>query len=51
MTDIRIIEESPPGFKFGRESIKALEKWRYEPAEIDGIPVRSDGLEIRFSFE
>ena len=51
VTDIRIIEESPPGFKFGRESIKALEKWRYEPAEIDGIPVRSDGLQIRFSFE
>lgn len=49
-TDIEIIEESPLGVGFGKESVKALKKWRFEPAEVNGIPIRSDTLEVRFSF-
>ena len=49
--DIEILEESHSGVDFGVESIRALKKWRFRPAETDGIPVLSPSQEIRFVFK
>lgn len=49
-TKIEIIEESPLGFGFGKESVKTLKKFRYKPAEVNGIPTESREVQIQFTF-
>ncbi len=37
--DIKVLEEPPGGFGFGRAAIEAVRQWRYRPATKDGRPV------------
>lgn len=37
---VNIIEEEPSGLGFGRAAAMAVRKWEFEPAMIEGIPVK-----------
>ena len=47
--NIELVGSFPPGV-FDDASIRAVRRWRYEPATRDGIPVRREGVETRFDF-
>ncbi len=36
---------------FRRDSIRAVERWRYQPKIVDGIPVRRTGVVTEFNFQ
>lgn len=48
--DIVLIEESPENFGFGKSSIKAAQKLRYNPKIVDGVGVDVPGVQYKFSF-
>ena len=48
--DIRLIEEDPEGFGFGKASAKAAEKLRYNPKFVDGVAVEYPGVQYIFRF-
>ncbi|GIX21658.1 MAG: hypothetical protein KatS3mg121_0441 [Gammaproteobacteria bacterium] len=50
VSDIRVVESSPRG-QFERASIAALERFRYKPRVVNGVPVAVSGLRHVFRFE
>jgi len=48
--DIVLIEESPENFGFGKSSVKAASKLRYNPKIVDGVGVDVPGVQYKFSF-
>lgn len=49
--DVRIVEETPPGFGFGLAARKAVKRWRYRAKIVDGEPVLQKGLRVKLRFE
>ena len=51
-TNVRVLYSEPSGV-FDRASIKAVEKWKYKPRHVDGVPTRTYELKerIRFNIE
>jgi periplasmic protein TonB len=45
-----LLEESPPGYGFGREAIRAAGKLKYNPRVVDGVAREVPGVPYRFSF-
>lgn len=43
--------ETEGGKKFAKESIAALEKWRYAPKFENGVPVVAENLKVRLDFK
>lgn len=41
---------SLPNSVFGAEAARAVRQWRYDPATIDGQPVRRVGVQTHFDF-
>lgn len=37
--------------QLGRASLDAVSRWSYEPATLDGEPIRVEGVEAQFNFE
>ncbi|MDQ2068573.1 M56 family metallopeptidase [Natronospira bacteriovora] len=50
VSEVWIIEESPRGYGFGREAIRAAQQWRFEPFTRDGEPVPRE-IRTGFDFE
>lgn len=48
--DIILIEEDPENFGFGKSSVKAAQKLRYNPKIVDGVGVDVPGVQYKFSF-
>ncbi len=48
--NVRVLEENPPGYGFGKAAIRAVKRWRYRAQIVDGRPVVQKGLRIRLSF-
>ncbi|WP_188452127.1 energy transducer TonB [Glycocaulis albus] len=48
--NIELVFSTPDGTTFSRESVRALERWRYPPLVEDGEPARRRGEETAFSF-
>jgi len=48
-TDIAVLSSTSKGFSF--EAIKAVKKFRYEPAVVDGEPIVTRGLKHKITFE
>lgn len=48
-TDIEVVI-SVPYSDFGTASTEAIERWRYNPATVDGQPVRQEGLITQFEY-
>ena len=49
-TEMEIIREEPLNYGFGKASLAALKKYRFEPATENGKPVRSEVQKLRFRF-
>lgn len=49
-TEIKLLEEWPENYGFGRSSIKAAQKLKYNPRVINGQPVAVPGVLYRFVF-
>ena len=49
-TDIKLLEEWPENYGFGRASVKAAEKLKYNPRVVNGQPVAVPDVLYRFSF-
>lgn len=49
-TDIQLLEEWPENYGFGRASVKAAEKLKYNPRVINGKPVPVPDVLYRFVF-
>jgi len=47
---VEVIYSAPSGY-FDEAAIGAITNWRYEPATIDGVAVRREGVETQFNFE
>ncbi len=48
VTNARVVESSHRSFE--RASLRAIERFRYKPRVVDGVPVESRGLQYRFRF-
>ncbi|MBV5258372.1 energy transducer TonB [Synechococcus moorigangaii CMS01] len=48
--NIEVVFATPDGNTFSRESVRALERWRYTPPVEDGEPFRRECVETTFSF-
>jgi protein TonB len=48
--DPRLIEEWPENYGFGRESIKAADKLKYNPRVVDGVAVEVPEVKYKFTF-
>lgn len=48
--DVVIVEAEPPGI-FDRAARAALNRWRYIPRTVDGVPVEARGAQARFDFQ
>jgi hypothetical protein len=49
--EVNDISCSPSGIGFERSSSQALESFKYSPALLDGVPVRSEAKTVTFSFD
>jgi protein TonB len=49
VVDARVVDASPRGM-FEKSALKAIERWRYRPAVVDGEAVPRRGLRVRLSF-
>lgn len=49
--EVNDISCSPSGIGFERSSSQALESFKYTPALLDGVPVRSEAKTMTFSFD
>jgi protein TonB len=49
VANARVVESTPPGM-FERAALRAIERWRYRPAVVDGEPVERRGLQVRLRF-
>ena len=47
--DIEVVFSIPYSI-FGEAAVEAVERWRFEPATLDGVPVRREGMVIQFPF-
>jgi TonB family protein len=50
VTDAAIIDAKPRGI-FDKNALRAIERWRYRPAVVDGRAVERRGLQVRLVFE
>ena len=48
--DVVIVDSEPPGV-WDRNTIRAVESWRFQPAIKDGEPVETRGIKSRLVFE
>ncbi|MBT8139459.1 MAG: energy transducer TonB [Gammaproteobacteria bacterium] len=49
--DIRVLEEWPENFGFGRSAAKAAEKLKYNPRVVNGVAVDVPGVMYKFTFQ
>ena len=49
VANVRVVDASPRGV-FEKNALKAIERWRYRPAVMDGQAVERRGLRVRLSF-
>jgi protein TonB len=49
VANARVVDASPRGM-FEKNALKAIERWRYRPAVMDGQAVERRGLRVRLSF-
>ncbi|MBM4382756.1 MAG: energy transducer TonB [Deltaproteobacteria bacterium] len=49
VANARVVDASPRGV-FEKNALKAIERWRYRPAVMDGRAVERRGLRVRLSF-
>jgi TonB family protein len=45
---VKVLKESSPHFEFGKEAVKAVRQWKFEPTVYNGKPV---AVRVRFSVE
>jgi periplasmic protein TonB len=50
VTNAAIVDAKPRGM-FDRNALRAIERWRYRPAVVDGRAVERRGLQVRLVFE
>lgn len=50
VADAHVIEAEPKG-TFDRAALAAIQKFKYKPTVVDGIPRASNGIRYRFVFE
>ena len=48
--DVKLVEEWPENYGFGREAVKAAAKLKYNPRVVDGVAVEVPGVLYKFSF-
>lgn len=48
--DIRIIE-SYPSSTFDKSAIRALEKYKYQPAILNGVAIETRGYQIKLTYK
>jgi protein TonB len=49
VANARVVDASPRGM-FEKNALKAIERWRYRPAVMDGQAVERRGLRVRLNF-
>jgi protein TonB len=49
VVDARVVEASPRGM-FEKNALRAIERWRYRPAVVNGQSVERRGLRVKLSF-
>lgn len=49
--DVKLVEEYPENYGFGRESLKAGEKLKFNPRVVDGVAQESPGILYKFTFK
>lgn len=47
---VRLVEEWPENYGFGRAAVKAASKLKYNPRVVDGVAVEVPGVLYKFSF-
>lgn len=50
VTNAAVVEAKPRGI-FDKNALRAIERWRYRPAVVDGRAVERRGLQVRLIFE
>jgi protein TonB len=50
VTNAAVIDAKPRGM-FDKNALRAIERWRYRPAVVDGRAVERRGLQVRLIFE
>lgn len=48
--DVKLVEEWPENYGFGREAVKAAAKLKYNPRMVDGVGVEVPGVLYKFTF-
>ena len=48
--DILVVSVEPKGWKFEDAAIEALQRGRYTPQRINGIPMKTTGHRVEFAF-
>jgi protein TonB len=48
--DVVIVDSKPKGM-WDRETLRAVNNWRYQPALKDGKPIESRGMEVVYRYE
>lgn len=49
--DIKVLEEWPENYGFGRSAAKAAEKLKYNPRVVNGVAVEVPGVLYKFTFQ
>ena len=49
--DVKMLEEWPENFGFGRSASKAAEKLKYNPRVVNGVAVEVPGVLYKFTFQ
>jgi protein TonB len=48
--NIKVLE-SNPSIVFDKEAVIALEKWKFKPKVVNGVPVAQKEMQVRLDFE
>ena len=48
--DLRVVD-SEPGTIFNRAARRAVNRWKYKPKVVNGVPVRQEGIRVLLTFQ